>query len=193
MGRPTSAPESLLREVEGLPVGLREHIEGVVEEARRLARLYGADEERAALAALGHDLARTMSRSQLLRAAAENGLEPNEVEALEPVLLHGPVGARLLAARHGVEDPEVLAAAQYHTTARAGMSLLEKIVFVADKIEEGKVREQPELAAVRQAAETGLDEAILSYLDVHVGRAVERGWPLHPDTVAARNELLLAR
>jgi len=193
MGRPLSAPESLLQAVEELPLGLRLHVEGVVDEARRLARLYGADEERAALAALGHDLARTMSGSQLLRAAAEHGLEPNEIERFEPALLHGPVGARLLAALHGVEDAEVLAAAHYHTTARAGMSLLEKVVFVADKIEEGKVREQPELTAVRRVAERDLDEAILSYLDVHVARAAERGWPLHPDTVAARNELLLAR
>jgi predicted HD superfamily hydrolase involved in NAD metabolism len=188
-----SPSEALLREVNRLPAGLRRHVEGVVAEARRLARLYGADEERAALAALGHDLARTMSLSRLLGAAAEYGLEPNEVERFEPSLLHGPVAARLLAARHGVEDAEVLAAAHHHTTGREGMSLLEKVVFVADKIEEGKVREQPELAVVRRAAERDLDEAILKYLDLHVVRAAERGWPLHPDAVAVRNELLLAR
>jgi predicted HD superfamily hydrolase involved in NAD metabolism len=185
--------DSLKREVEGMPAGLRRHIEGVVGEARRLARLHGVDEERAALAALGHDVARAVPPSDLPRVAAEHGLEPSEIERAEPILLHGPVGALILAGRYGIEDEDVLAAARYHTTGRAGMSPVEKVVFVADKIEEGKVREQPELAAVRQAAERDLDEAILAYLDVHTARAVRRGWPLHPDAVAARNELLLAR
>jgi predicted HD superfamily hydrolase involved in NAD metabolism len=183
-----------LREaVDALPRGLREHVYRVVREARRLAALYGVDQGRIELAALGHDLARAMSSQELLDAAEAFGLDPSEVERSEPILLHGPVSARLMACHYGIDDPEVLAAARYHTTARPGMGLLEKMLFLADKIDQGKVRERPALAEVRRLARRDPDEAILKYLDLNLARAVEKGWPLHPDSLAARDELLLRR
>jgi len=188
-----SGLESLKAHIEGLPGGLRRHIEAVVAEARRLARLHGVDEERAALAARSHDIARAMRPDALLRLAGELGLNPNEVEHLAPILLHGPVAAALLAGRYGVEDEEVLAVARWHSTGRAGMSALEKVVFLADKVEPGKVAGRPEMEEVRRLAETDLDSAVLRYLDLQLLEAVRQAWPLHPDAVAARNELLLGR
>ena len=175
-----------------LPRGLVEHIEGTVGEARRLALLHGADEERATLAAWGHDIARALSPSELLTEASRLGLAVDPVEEEAPILLHGPVGAAILSRDYGIDDPEVLAATQYHTTARAGMSTLEKVVFLADKIEAGKVRAEPALAKVRQLADRDLDAAILECLNQHSLKAKRRGWPLHPNTVAARNALLMA-
>jgi predicted HD superfamily hydrolase involved in NAD metabolism len=175
-----------------LPRGLVEHIEGVVAEARRLARLHGVDEKRATLAAWGHDIARALSPSELLTEARRLRLALDPVEEQAPILLHGPIGAAILSRDYGIDDPEVLAATQYHTTARAGMSTLEKVVFLADKIEPGKVRAKPALAKVRQLADRDLDAAILECLNQHLIEARRRGWPLHPHTVAARNELLLA-
>lgn len=183
----------LRQAVDALPPGLRDHVHCVVREARRLAALYGVDQGRIELAALGHDLARAMSPEELLEAARAFGLDPDEVERTEPVLLHGPVSARIMASHYGVDYAEVLAAARHHTTARPGMSLLEKLLFLADKIEQGKVREHPALAEVRRLARHDPDEAILRYLDLNLARAAEKGWPLHPDSVAARNELLLRR
>jgi predicted HD superfamily hydrolase involved in NAD metabolism len=185
--------ESLRAHIEGLPGGVRRHIEAVVAEARRLARLHGVDEARAALAAQSHDMARAMRPEELLRLASELGLNPNEVEQVAPILLHGPVAAALLAGRYGVEDEEVLAVARWHSTGRAGMSALEKVVFLADKVEPGKVAGRPDLEDVRRLAETDLDGAVLRYLDLQLLEAVRQGWPLHPDAVAARNELLLKR
>jgi predicted HD superfamily hydrolase involved in NAD metabolism len=185
--------ESLRGHIEGLPGGLRRHIEAVVAEARRLARLHGVDEELAVMAARTHDIARAMDPEELLRLARELGLNPNEVEEAAPILLHGPVAARLLASRYGVEDEEVLASARWHSTGRAGMSVFEKVVFLADKVEPGKVAGRPDLEEVRRLAETDLDRAVLRYLDLQLLEAVRQGWPLHPDAVAARNELLLAR
>jgi len=175
-----------------LPRGLAEHIEGTVEEARRLALLHGADEERATLAAWGHDIARALSPSELLAEARRLGLALDPVEEQTPILLHGHVGAAILSRDFGINDPDVLAATRYHTTARAAMSTLEKIVFVADKIEPSKVRAEPALAKVRQLSERDLDAAILECLNQHLLEASRRGWPLHPNTVAARNELLMA-
>jgi predicted HD superfamily hydrolase involved in NAD metabolism len=177
-----------------LPRGLAEHVERVVAEADRLAAgLRDVDREQVELAAWGHDIARALSHQELLAKAREFGLEVSPVEVEAPILLHGPVGAEILRREHGIDDPEVLAAARFHSTGRRGMSLLEKVIFVADKVEPGKVRARPTLARVRELADRDLDAAILEYLDQLLAMASEEGWPLHPQAVAARNELLLSR
>ncbi len=182
------------QELEGavaeLPAGLRDHVSRVVTEARRLAHQHGIEEERVIIAALGHDLYRGHSAAELLDAAEGAELAICDEERSQPILLHGPLGALLMAERYGITDEEVLAAACHHTTARAGMSQLERLLFVADKIEPEKARSQPALAEAREAAHESLDAAMRVILDYQVARAIERGWPLHPDTVAARNELL---
>jgi predicted HD superfamily hydrolase involved in NAD metabolism len=183
-----------LREaVDSLPPGLRDHVYRVLHEARRLVRLYGIDEDRLELATLGHDLARAMSDGDLLAEAERFSLNPDEVERAQPVLLHGPVSAAIMASRFGIDDVEVLAAVRHHSTGAAGMGLLEKALFVADKIEVEKVREDADLGEVRRLAERDLDEAMLKYLDLHLLSAAQNGWSLHSDSVAARNELLLRR
>jgi len=185
--------ESLQAHVDKLPKGLRRHVAAVVAEARRLARLHGVDEQRVVLAAWTHDIARAARPKELLRQARELGLRPNKVEKTAPILLHGPVAARLLATGYGVQDEDVLAVARWHSTGRAGMSAVEKVVFLADKVEPGKLESEPALVEVRQLAETDLDGAVLRYLDLQLLEVVRRGWLLHPDMLAARNELLLAR
>jgi predicted HD superfamily hydrolase involved in NAD metabolism len=185
--------ESLKARVGELPGSLRRHIEAVAEEARRLARLHGVDEERAELAAWAHDIARATRPKELLRLAHELGLNPGEIEEAAPILLHGPLAARLLTSRYDIEDPQVLASVRWHSTGRADMSPLEKVVFVADKVEPGKSAGRPDLQEARRLAKTDLDAAMLRLLDLQLQEAVQHGWPLHPDTVTARNELLLIR
>ncbi|MEX1253060.1 MAG: bis(5'-nucleosyl)-tetraphosphatase (symmetrical) YqeK [Dehalococcoidia bacterium] len=189
----TDARAALEQAVAELPRGLREHVQRVVTEAKRLADRHGIDEQRAVIAALGHDLTRGHRPADLVRDAEAAGLAPSEVERSEPVLLHGRLSARIMAERYGVADEEVLAAASYHTTGRAGMSALERLIFVADKIEPEKARDDPALAEARRLADESLEAAMLRILDRQVERAVERGWPLHPDTVAARNELVISQ
>jgi predicted HD superfamily hydrolase involved in NAD metabolism len=177
-----------------LPQGLAEHVERVVAEADRLASGYRQlGKERVKLAAWGHDIARALSPQELLARARGFSLEVSPVEEQAPILLHGPVGAEILRREYGIDDPEVLAVARFHSTGRAGMSLLEKVIFVADKIEPGKVRAKPALARVRELADRDLDAAILEYLDQLLETARQERWPLHPQAVAARNELLLTR
>jgi len=183
----------LLAAVARLPRGLAEHIEGVVAEARRLALLHGVDEERAVLAAWGHDIARALSQAELLAEARRLALAVDPVEEEAPILLHGAIGAAILSRDYAIDDVEVLAAARYHTTGRAGMSTLEKVVLLADKIEPGKVRATSALARIKQLADSDLDAAVIEYLNQHLLEASRRGWPLHPQTVAARNQLLLSK
>jgi predicted HD superfamily hydrolase involved in NAD metabolism len=129
---------------------------------------------------------------ELLHAAATAGVRPSEIERSEPILLHGALSARLMSERFGINDEDALAAARYHTTARAGMSNLERLIFVADKIEPDKAARDQALAEARRLADESLEAAMLRILDRQIERAVERRWPLHPDTVAARNELVLS-
>jgi predicted HD superfamily hydrolase involved in NAD metabolism len=186
--------EALKAATARLPRGLAEHVERVVAEADRLAAGFKElGREQVELAAWGHDIARALSPQELLPRARRFGLTVSPVEEEAPILLHGPVGAEILRREYGIDDREVLAAARFHSTGRAGMSLLEKVIFVADKIEPGKVRAKPALARVRELADRDLDAAILEYLDQMLVVAREEGWPLHPQAVAARNELLLSR
>ncbi len=178
--------EALRRDLERLPEGVRSHVLRVLDEALSLAALHDVDASKVRLAVLGHDLLRVTSRDELLRMARAMGIEPNEAERSEPILLHGPVGAGILRDRFGIDDPDVLNAVRYHTTGRAGMSGVEKIVFLADKIEPEELSYHPEYREVRDLAQTDLDVAMLRALNLYLGQARREGWTLHPDVVAAR-------
>lgn len=180
--------ERLLEDLRRLPKGLRGHIDRVVVEARRLAAAHGADGERAAFAALVHDVARALPGGELVRLAEDFGLPVSPLERANPILLHGPVGAELLARRYGVSDGEVLDAARYHTTGRPGMGLLERVLFVADKVEPGKVR-GPLMGRVRELAATDLDAAMVAFYIAQEEEHRRRGRTTHPLARAAAEAL----
>ncbi len=173
-----------------LPRGLQAHVLTVEVEAVRLAGLHGLDPDRLRIAALGHDLARGELPERLPALAARYGAEIDAVERASPILLHGPVAARMLIHDYACDDAEILDAIAVHTTASPGMTALAKALFVADKVDPTKVARKPRLAEVRELADTNLDSAVLRYLDLNLLEAVERGWQVHPRTLAARNELL---
>jgi predicted HD superfamily hydrolase involved in NAD metabolism len=183
----------LRRAVDALPKALRDHVLRVEVEAVRLAESHGVDVERARIAALGHDLVRHKHGDELLALAAQYGLSPDEVERAEPILVHGPVAARMLVDDYKLADNEIVAGVDCHTTARADMAVLEKVLFVADKIEPQKLETRPQWREVRDLAGVELDQALLRFLDLHFEEAVERGWLLHPRSVEARNQLIGAR
>jgi predicted HD superfamily hydrolase involved in NAD metabolism len=182
----TAVEEALRREVERLPDGVRQHIERVLVEALGLATRHGVDSSKVRLAVLGHDLMRVTPRQELLRLAGEMGIEPNEAERSEPVLLHGRIAATLLRERFGVDDAEVLDAVRYHTTGRAAMSDVEKVVYLADKTEPEELAHYREWQEVRDLARDDLDAAMLRALDLYLERARREGWTAHPDAVSAR-------
>jgi predicted HD superfamily hydrolase involved in NAD metabolism len=176
--------------VAALPQGLRAHIERVEDEAVRLAPLHGVDADRARLAALGHDLVRHKKGQELLDLAAAYSLQPDAVERAAPILVHGPVAAAMLARDYGVEDAELLAGIDCHTTARPGMTKLEQVLFVADKVEPHKLAKEPALAEVKRLAQDDLDAAVLRYLDLNLQEAIRRGWQVHVRSLEARNQLI---
>jgi len=114
------------------------HTLGVAEQALRLAQIHGEDIELAHLAGLLHDAAKELPSADMLRLAADHGVDVDEITAASPVLLHGHIGAVLARSKFGVNDEAVLNAMRSHTIGRPGMSTLEKILFVADVLDPGR-------------------------------------------------------
>ncbi|MBP2019947.1 putative HD superfamily hydrolase involved in NAD metabolism [Symbiobacterium terraclitae] len=164
------------------------HTYRVLETARRLGRIHGADDGQVAVAALMHDYAKPLPPAALLAEAVRLGLTPDPVERAQPHLLHGPVAAALLAEEGLVTDREVLQAIASHTTGRAGMSLLEKVIYLADYVEPG--RRFAGVEEIRAEAERDLDRALLGALNNSLVYLVRQGWLIHPASVEARNWLL---
>jgi predicted HD superfamily hydrolase involved in NAD metabolism len=106
-----------------------------------------------------------------------------------PELWHGPVAASIVQERMGIRDEDVLNAIRYHTTGRAGMTRLEKIIYLADYIEPG--RQFPGLDEVRELAEKDLDSAVKKAIGNTIIFLVEKSAPIFPDTFKAYNDLLL--
>lgn len=167
------------------------HTQRVVACASELAKRWNVDQHKARLAALLHDIAKDYLDDQLLNAARDFGIVLTEIERLSPSLLHGPVGAEIASRTFGVTDSDVLAAIRYHTTGRAGMSRLERVIFLADLIE--PKRRFPGVDDLRAAAEQDLDKALLLAFDRTILYLVEAGKCLDPKAVEARNDLLMGR
>ena len=184
--------EAVSRRVEGLPEGLRRHIHRVEQIAGDLATTHGADPERVRLGALAHDVARAMKGEELLHRAREMGIPVHPVEAAVPVLLHGPVGAELLRRTDGLDDRELYEAVYWHSTAHKDLSILGKIVFLADKLDPQKAGRYPFLERVRELATASLDRAVAEFLGHELMDLLRKGSLVHPASVDARNRLLLA-
>ena len=165
------------------------HSRDVSRTAVRLAERWGADLEKARLAGILHDCARSLKGEALLSAVKDFGLRPSEIEFAQPALLHAPLGAALSKQRFGVDNPEILQAIRRHTTGAVEMTLLDKIIYMADYIEPG--RNFSGVEKIREMAVNNLDEALLEAFNRTVIYVVAGDGLLHPDTVAGRNFLLM--
>jgi predicted HD superfamily hydrolase involved in NAD metabolism len=147
------------------PGGLIRHVERVLAEALHIGGCYDVDPARVELAVWGHDLFRAHSAEGQLGLARECGIAMDETEERLPVLLHGPIAAAVLRDRFGLTDNEVLAAVRDHTSGISEMSMLAKVILVADKVEEHKRESTPLMADIRWLARTDLDLALLCWAD----------------------------
>lgn len=168
------------------------HTVGVMETAVRLAERFGADPAKAELAAILHDLAKHWPPEEqeraLREAAPPPGLAAGDLLPYGIALLHAPVAAHVAETKYGIRDPEVLDAVRWHTTGRERMTLLDKVVCLADYIEPG--RDFPGVDRLRRLAETDLDAALIAAFDSTIAYLLEKGKKLFPLTVLARNRLL---
>jgi len=156
--------------------------------ARELARIHGADEEKTSLAGLVHDCAKGMSPFQSCRTAKRYGIQLDEIERKHTGILHAIIGAELAADLFGINDLEVLNAIKSHTTGCSRMSLMDKVLYVADYAE--PFRRYAGAAKVRKLAYTNIDVAMLESIEQKIQHLLEKKILIHPRTIIARNEIL---
>lgn len=169
---------AIRQEMERRPQGLVDHVVRVVREARALARAWNVDRDRVELAVWGHDLFRAHPPSEQLRLAQEAGITIHPLDRDYPVLLHGPVAAAVLRERFGVTDEEALEAVRDHTAGSAEMSILAKVLLVADKVEAHKRHRVRELESIRLLARRDLDLALLCWSDWKWFGERQSGWAM---------------
>lgn len=157
------------------------HIRGCEEEAARLARRWGADEDRMRRAAILHDCTKYLSHEEHLAICDKYGIPLEPLERATDKLLHAKSGAALAKYVFGQDD--IYDAILYHTTARAGMSLEEKLLFLADYIEPN--RDFPEVEELRRLAYRDLDGAVGMGASLSMQEMMDRGKVLHHDTLGA--------
>ena len=162
------------------------HVLGTEQEAVRLAERWGADVDKARRAALLHDCTKKLNLPEQLAVAERFHVPLDEMERREIKLLHAKTGAGIAEAVFGT-DEEITDAIRWHTTGRAGMTLLEKVIYLADYIE--PTRDFPGVGELRRACYEDLDAGLLLGLEMTIREMEARGAPIHPKTLEARDAL----
>jgi predicted HD superfamily hydrolase involved in NAD metabolism len=167
------------------------HSVGVQQTARELATRFGADTHKAGVAGLLHDCAREMTSDHLLKRAGEFGIVVGSLERSSPVILHAAISAYIASLEYGILDEEIKQAIALHTTGGPNMSLLDKIIFLADYIEPH--RDFPGVDKLRKLALEDLDQAVLAAFDQTIGHLINKRMVIHLATIEGRNALLYGK
>lgn len=162
------------------------HSLGVERQAVHMAEIFGADRKKASLAGVLHDVCKDMPKGPLLQNILESGIINGIDFAASPQLIHGYAGALYLQSHMDIHDPEIIDAVRYHTTARAGMSLLETVVYLADLTSAD--REYPDVEEMRRLCDTDLRGAMIHALTHTVRELAKKNKPICPDTIGACKE-----
>lgn len=146
-----------------LDKGRYEHTEGVMYTAASLAMAHEYSLEEALLAGLLHDCAKCIPNDEKIKICRENDIPITPVEYENPQLLHAKLGAYLAETIYEINNPQILHAIKVHTTGEPAMSVLDKIIYIADYIEPGRDK-APNLAYVRKLAFLDLDACMAQIL-----------------------------
>jgi predicted HD superfamily hydrolase involved in NAD metabolism len=167
-----------------------QHTLGVMETAISLAKRYGADVKKAELAAIFHDYAKFRPKDELRQIILAQKF-PENLLHYHSELWHAPAGAYLVEVEAGIEDKEVLDAITYHTSGRPGMTLLEKVIYLADYIEPG--RHFPGVDEVRALAKEDLDKALIQAVKNTILFLMKKNQPVYPDSFQTYNDLVMSQ
>lgn len=164
------------------------HSLGVMEMSEKLARKYNVDIERTQKAALMHDMAKCMPVEGLREYIKVNNIEVSESEMLAGVALHGVVAADICKKEYNFDD-EMCEAIACHTIGKEDMTNLEKVVFIADKID--KTREYEGIEVLRNLAFEDIDRAILQNIEQSIEKNIKRGNIIIEGSIKTRNFILI--
>lgn len=167
------------------------HSLGTEKVARELAQRFGADPEKAAFAGLIHDIAKCLTNDELIKIINDNNILVSASELKSYKTLHAPVGAYIAKQKFKINDEEILNSIRFHTIGRVNMSLLEKIVFIADKIEEN-TRDKEFIDKIKKILDQteNIDEALLLCYNSTIKSLLDRRLFINTQTIDVYNYLL---
>lgn len=164
------------------------HTLGVVKSAIELAKTFGADEKDAEFAAYFHDYAKRFTKNEIDFYVEKYDILLDKFEKISPNLAHGKIASYICKYEYNVENKQVLNAIKYHTTGRKGMKKLEKIICLADYIEENRNFDGVE--KLRILAKKDLDLALYNALNGTIVEVTNKNVIIHKNTINARNYIL---
>lgn len=162
------------------------HTEGVIKSARELALKWGANVSDCEHSALFHDITKHLSKDEQFTLCEKYGIIVDDIEKISYKLLHAKTASEVARHEYNMND-DICNGIKYHTTLHKNMTLIEKIVYMADYIEENRKFDGVEKA--RELAFIDLDQALKYCLDSTIYEVLEKGNLLHLDTIEARNSL----
>lgn len=163
------------------------HTIGVMETAIKLALLYNEDPKKAEIAAILHDIAKYADEEWMRQIVREHNLDLRLIDWGSEIL-HGPVGAWIAETEFLIHDEDILNAIRFHTTGRAGMTKLEKIIFIADMIEPN--RKFPGVEKLRNKADDDLNLAMRACIRHSIAHLVEMKLAIYPTSIECYNDFI---
>ena len=172
-----------------LPQGRLNHSINVADCAVKLSEIYNIDPNKAYLAGLIHDCAKYLDKKERNDYVEKYEIYLDELEKESSALSHSVIGSYIAKYEFGVNDEDIINAIKYHTTGRENMSMLEKIIYIADLIEKG--RKFPIVDRLRELTYgQDLDRALLVSFDNTIKFVIDNNQLIHPRTVSARNYIM---
>ena len=165
------------------------HVSGVADTAKKLAKLNGVSEEKAEIAALAHDVAKNLSKVKMKEIISEHNIILSDVEENNVNLWHSIIGPIEANDKLGIEDEEILDAIRWHTTGKENMSILMKIIYIADMIEPSRNFEGVE--DIRKVTFEDLDMGVYYGLTRSIEFLLTKNLLIDENTIRARNYFLL--
>lgn len=172
-----------------LPERRLKHSLNVSKCAVKLSEIYKCDKEKAEIAGLVHDCAKYFTDEQIEDSIKRFNVELDPLEVNNIALSHSVIGSYVVVDIFSIKDEEIINAIKYHTTGKENMSLLEKIIYIADLIEED--RNFPRVEELRELTYSGkLEEALLLSFNNTIKFVIDNNQLIHPRTIKARNYIL---
>ena len=165
------------------------HPLGVVKRAEQLAQIYNQDIQKARLVAIAHDIAKEINKEDAYQYVKQHNIIIDEIEKNEPSLLHSKIGANICKEKYNFTD-DMTQAILYHTTGNINMNTFDKIIFLADKTEEGR-KNEIDLDEANKIVDKDINEGMLYMIRNSLEYTLKKKKLIHPDTIILMNKLIL--
>lgn len=164
------------------------HSQGVAKTAVKLAQMNGENTEKAYIAGILHDAGKNFSYEEMIKMCEKYSIELDDISKTSTALMHAPLSGEIAKDKFSVSDEEILQSIRCHTVGRENMTLLDKIIYIADMIEPN--RDFEGVDEIRKVTFENLNKGVLMGFDTTIQHTIKKGGLLHPCTLYARNSII---